>query len=73
MGVATSAGQIAHARMPFTHSSILMVSVSETTACLLPLYAAPTIAEVYLPAHDEMLITTPSLRSRIDGSTACVQ
>src|SRR6476646_3331542 len=61
IGVATSAGQIAHARMLFAHSSMLMVSVSEITAALLPLYAAPTRAEVYTPAQEEILITTPSL------------
>src|SRR5215831_3948649 len=73
IGVATSAGQIAHARMLLTHSSMLIVSVSEMTAALVPLYAAPTSAEVYTPAHEEMLITTPSLRLRMDGMTACVQ
>src|SRR3954469_16929263 len=71
IGVATSAGQMAHARMLFAHSSMLMVSVSEITAALLPLYAAPTRAEVYTPAHDEMLMTRPSLCVRIDGITAC--
>ena len=30
-------GQTAQARMPFAHSSILMVSVMAVTACLLPL------------------------------------
>src|SRR5690348_5998639 len=73
IGVATSAGQIAQARMLFTHSSMLIVSVSEITAALVPLYAAPTSEEVYTPAHDEMLITTPSLRARIAGRIACVQ
>ena len=35
--------------------------------------AAPAIAAVYLPAQDEMLITRPSLRVRMEGNTACVQ
>src|SRR4051794_2672122 len=73
IGVATSAGQMAHARMLLMHSSMLMVSVSEITAALVPLYAAPTSAEVYTPAQEEMLMTTPSLRLRIAGSTAFVQ
>ncbi len=72
MGVATSAGQMAQARMPLTHSSMLIVSVIAMTACLLALYAAPVSAAWYTPAQEEMLMTSPSCCARIDGSTAKV-
>ena len=61
IGVSTSPGQIAQARMPKSTSSSLIEFVRATAPCLEAEYAAPPSLLARRPAMDEMVMMRPSL------------
>ena len=72
MGVATSPGQMAQARMPWRRSLTLIDSVKETSAAFAAPYAGPEMAPGRSAAIEETFTIVPRRRARIPLSSARV-